>query len=384
MHFASCVVVLAAVAIAASSIELNYIDGINFTDVENLFPYRFTSADALSSVVGKVFAWKSSSVDPEESTYAKKVAGNAMIGLGALPGSVNIPFAVLAYGTGKAAVDMNAITFAGILLSVSPTVDVAFEGGVIAMAALGMEEVDPQGNTVGETIPFRVPLFSDPSVEEITGDDGNLNGYTCNFSPAGTTAKVTVTYVASKKAGYLDYGHTPVSPRSFEMVIEVKDFPLTSSKNHVRMNVALLSANGAATLDGNAKVIPRFVDEDDLYIAVSNVTSTDDKLAEVQVDITASLADYGVVIDSILTAALGANYDSHVAKIDFPAGATNFVYDPALGVGSIIYNAAIAKNVPVSSSASPVPINPPTTASGASAAALSLVVALVSILFYLF
>jgi len=389
--------VLAAASLAVSGLDLGFLNGLNFTDVVEKFPFRFTSCETISPIIGKTLAWNSVSVDPETSSTAKKTTANAMIGLGALPGAVNVPFAVLAYAVGSAAVDMKVLSFANILLSATPSLDATFEGGVVAMAALNMQEIDPEGNPVGKAIPLRVPLFSNPEIEETKGDDGNITALSITYSPAETTAKVTVTYVTSKKAGVLSYGNTPVSPRTYEMIIEVNDFPLTDVKNHVAMNVAMLSSKGAGSLRGNAKIVPHF-GEDELYIAVSNETVVDGKRAEVSVtiDVDAASSEYFLAADAVLKAALGKDFDADIAKVEFPAGATNFIYDPVIGVGSNIYDAAVSdatsgssssKSTDAtssSSSAKTASSSAKPSSSGANTVALSLLAALVSILIYLF
>jgi len=400
--------IFAAAALCATALDLNFETGINLTEVVEKFPFRFSSTQlfspsALSPAIGKFFTWSSSSVDPDFSD--KKASANAMIGLGALPGTLTVPFALLAYGVGESAVDMKSISFANLLISATPTLSAAFETGVMAMGVLNMQEMDADNQAVGKAIALRLPLQSGVEPEEVVGDDGNVTGYTCTFSPKDTTAKVTVTYIASKKAGVLAYGNTPVSPRSFEMIIEVADFPLTKPANHVRLNVALLSAKGVATLNGNAKIVPHIGknQEDDIYIALSNKTSIDGKNAEVTINIKAATAEIGYVADAVLTAALGKDYDADVAHIDFPAGATSFIYDPALGSGVNVYTAVptdapasstkassgktpvVPSPIPASSTTpQPLPLSTSSKSNSASSIALSLLVALISVFVYLF
>jgi len=295
------------------------------------------------------------------------------------------------------------LSFAGVLLSATPKLDATFEGGVMAMAALDMQEYDPNGNPVGRPIPFLLPLLSGSSEEELSGDEGNVNGLTRTFTPAGTSAEVTVTYVSAKKAGVLKYGNTPVSPRSYEMIIEIKNFPLTDDKNHVRMNVAFLSAIGSATVKGKAVVLPRFGQED-VYTAACDYAIVEGQRVKVEVNLEVAPADFSYITTAVLNAALGPNFDAQIAHIDFPAGAKNIIYDPVLGAGAIIYQAlddddssttssttstTSSATSQFSASSSVIPHSshapaPSSSHASAATAALSLLVALACVVVYLF
>jgi len=187
----------------------------------------------------------------------------------------------------------------------------------------------------------------------------NLNGITCTYSPSGNKADVTITYVTSTKAGIMKYGYTPVSPRSLEMIIEVADFDLSSKKNHIRLSLGLLTASGAGSVEGNANIVHR-EGEDDLYAAASAYAVIDGKRKSVDVTVKSGADGLDSTSKLILNAALGGNIDAQIAYVDFPAGEDSFVYDPACGAGKDVYKA------------------------GASSVALSVLVALVCALLYLF
>jgi len=378
---------------------LDFIEGLNLTDAVKDYAYRFTDAVKTAPVVGSVLTWSSCSIDRTNTTYSRKITADIMIGLGALPGYVNVPISLFAYGFGLGAVDVDVLSFANILLSAKPKLNAAFEGGVVAMAALNMQEVDPDGNVVGDDIPLLLPALSPACSEELTyGDSGNVSGLSCTYTPSGTTADVTVTYVTTKKAGVLKYGKTRVSPRSYEMIIEVEDFPLTDAKNHIRLNVGLLTSSATATVKGNALVVPRIGNTDELYITLSNETTIDDKQVEVKINMDAAAPYLSGVAELIMKAALGEDNGAKIAHIDFPAGAKSFIYDPAIGAGKDVYSAGIVLDQgsqsahssasPASSGKgpepSPVPSNVYPLSSDASSVALSLLVALVSILICLF
>jgi len=356
--------VVAAIAVAAfataSDITLDFEAGANLTNADADFSFRFTNTNAISvPAVANVMTWTSVSIDANGASSEAKASADVMFGLGVLPGVVNFPFGILAYANGTAAVDAKIADFARNLIApFGASLDATFKGGVIGMAALGLQELDSDDKIVKEVL-LNAPVTSPCVAKEIHGDDGNLNGLACTYSPIASSAQVTVTYVTSKKAGIMKYGNTPVSPRSFEMIIEVAGFPLSDKKNHVRLNLGLLTASGAGSVDGSANVVHRD-GQDDLYVAASQYAVIDGKRDEVKVTVKSGAQNLDTISQAILNVALGGSIDAQIAHVDFPAGATDFVYDPACGAGKDVYEA------------------------GASTVALSVLVALVCALLYLF
>jgi len=366
------VAAVAAVAFGAISdlIDLSYDADSNLTNAENLFSYRWSGYAQYNSRIGGVYGWASTSVDAKKASPAAKASADAMVGVGALPSFVTPPFSLLAYGVGEAAVDVDVLKFLGILLSATPKLDAGFEIGAVAMAALGMQEYTPDNEPVGKFTKLYTPLAG-CSAEKLTGANDAVNGLTCTFTPVDSSAKVKITYVSAEKAGVLSYGKTPVSPRSYEMIIEVSGFPLSNLKNHVRLNVALFSAAGTGSVEGRTLIIPTITKEN-VYSAVADKAIVDDHSVSVKVTIKADLADLSVATTTVIKAALGENFNSQIAEIDFPAGARSFVYDPVVGVGANVYDAIPPEKVV------------PAEESSASAYALSMLVALICVFAYLF
>jgi len=328
---------LAVIALADSAaVSLGFVGGENLTNAEADFSFRFSSVNTVDLYFAQLLAWSSVSVDLATANESAKAAADVMLGIGGMPTSVNVPFAFLAYGSGEGAVDLSLTSFLSNLFApISAKIDSNFAGGVVAMAALGMQEYDPDDKAVGKYVSF---AHGCSSSDELSGDSGNLKGLSCVLSPSGTSAKVTVTYVTSKKAGILEYGHTPVSPRSYEMVIEVKDFPLTDDKNHVRLDVALITASGAGDIEGNANVVHR-EGKEDIYAVASEYAVIDGKRKEIDLKVESAAYDLGLSAEALLKVALSGTIDVRVAQVNFPAGAKNFVYDPAVGAGCNVYEA---------------------------------------------
>lgn len=332
---------VAALAFAASGdVALGFVADANLTDASGNFKFRYTG-DVHLDVPGVVdlLLWSSVSVDAATADAKAKASADVMLGAGALPTIATPAFAILASASGEAAISVDPVTFARNLFSASASLDANFKGGVIGMAALSMQEVDADNKPVGKLIPLVASLLNPCIDQEINGDNGNLTGLYCTFK-AGD-AEVTTTFVTSKKAGILEYGHTPVSPRSYELIVEVKDFKLDNTKNHVRMDIGLLTASGAADVKGSASVVHR-EGHDDIYAVASNYAVVDKERVSVDVKVQSGSADMGDLAEGILKVALGGNVDAQIAQVHFPAGATNFIYDPAVGAGSNVYEAGAA------------------------------------------
>jgi len=371
------VLVFAAIAcLAFADVSLNFEAGANLSKADADFSFRYTFADTESFLGSKFLVWSSASVDASGANASAKASADGMVGFGILPlggqtALVSIPpISLFAYGSGSAAVDVNVDTLAKNVFVSHQSIGAEFSAGVVAVAALYMQEVDSNNKAVGDKI-FLRPIGT-CNDKKITGEGESLTGLTCTFKAIKyvlsiakeTEAEVTVTYITSKVAGILGYGNTPVSPRSFETVIEVKNFPLSDAKNHVRMDLGFLAVTAGLDASGKASEVIHIEGHDDVYIAASTKAIVGDDKVDVSVQIdTNGDASVGDVIEAGLEAALGASFDTKIAHVDFPAGAKNFIYDPALGAGVNIYQAA---------------------GDSAATAALSLLVLLISVLVYLF
>ena len=353
--------VIAAVVLADSEISFDFVSGENLTDAKANFKYRFQKTmmipNPLPDVVpipSDVFLWTSVSVDANAADSKAVADADAIAGIAFPPNKGFFPVGVVGFGTGKAAVDVNVKDFSSIRKFIfEGGLKANFDAGVVAMAALTIQEFTPKGESVGTPI-----LLSDNSCDPEAIKAEDINGMTCTMTLKGTDAKVTITYVTSEKAGILKYGNAPVSPRSMEMIIKVDGFTLYDKNNHIRLVLGLLTASGKGEVEGNAKVIKN-ENTDDVYVAASEYAVIDDKRVEVDVNVKSGFSDLGSV-EAVLQATIGGSIDTQLVNVDFPAGEESFIYDPAAGAGSNVYLA------------------------GASTAALSLLVALVCAFLLLF
>jgi len=360
---------------AAANVNLSFKQGVNLTNVDKDFSFRYINNNEISLGVFKGYAWSSASVDVNTANSSVLESATTMIGVGLLPTIMNGPFSILLYGTGEAAFSTTLPRFAQFFVEAHALASV-FQGNVVAFAPLSMQEVDKKGNAVGPQITFTPESASACKPKVISGAEGRLSGTTCTLSTVASALTITVTFVSSKDAGVVEYGNTPVSPRSFEMIIEVNNFYLSDSKNHVRMSVGIFSPSG--TVENNAVVFHR-EGKEDLYAAMSNQAVVDGKNVAVTVKIESGSPRLDHTTQALLLAALNNTIVTpRVASVDFPAGVTNFVYDPAVGTGVNIYSATTAGSSTSSSTS-----NTGST-SGASTIALSLHAAVLSSVLLLF
>jgi len=358
---------VAAVVLAATEINFDFVSGENLTDAKSDFKFRFQKALMLptfSSLIpfpplpSNIYLWNSVSVDASTAGSKALASADALLGVGIPPAKGFFPVGIVGYGTGEAAAQVKVFDFKSLMeFFTGGQFSGKFDAGMVGMIAVSLAEFTPEGKYVEGTV---VPMADDSCKPQAIKEE-DVTGMTCTMSPSNTPAKITVTFVNSQKAGILKYGNTPVSPRSMEMIIEVNGFKLTKG-NHVRMTLGLLTATGSGEIEGTTEVVrKKGGDGDAVYVAASNFTVIDGKRKEVNVEVLSDnkRQDMGS-IEAFMKIAFGADVSFKLVNVDFPADESNFIYDPAAGSGSNVYLA------------------------GANTAALSLLVALVCALLYLF
>ena len=319
---------LAAVAFADASMNMSFVVGKNLTNAEGDFKFRFSKTLPLLNVMG----WVSTSVDASVADEKAKADADVILGAGLL----SPPIAMAAYAKGKAAVELDISNIVNGI--VGGTLGANFQAGAVAVAVPLIQEI----NKSGEVVKFYIV---DPGCKK--GKE-KTEGDVTYFSCTGTVdngPEFTVTYVTSKVAGIVNYGETPVSPRSFEMIVEGKNFVLADQENHLRAKVALITASGSGDVKGEAKV--RKVGNTEVYAAASSYVVVDGERVKVDVSVKSERYDEPteVTASAILRAAFGGSVDAQIASVDFPAGKTSFIYDPAVGAGTNIYKAGASTAV---------------------------------------
>ena len=324
---------IAAVAFADGSLDFSFVSGKNLTDAEGNFKFRYTDTYALTGV--PAMGWISASIDADHADEKTKAKADVIFGCGSLPTRLIPPVALAAYASGKAAVELKLSQIASGL--VTGSLDAKLQAGAVAISVPYIQEVNENGEVV-DGYPVAYPCTTNKKTE------GDVTYITCSGTHA-MGPELTVTYVTSKTSGILKYGQTPVSPRSFEMIVEGKNFQLKSDKNHLRAKVALITASGKGNVKGEAQV--RKVDGTEVYAAASSYVVIDGERVKVDVSVKSETYDKPTSEFSgkLLEAAFGGDFDARIASVDFPAGKTNFVYDPAVGAGSNVYKAGASTAV---------------------------------------
>ena len=324
---------LAAVAFAGASMDMTFVAGKNLSNVEGDFKFRYSNTFAFP--LFPVMTWVSASVNASVADEKAKANADVILGIGAL----SPPVAMAAYASGKAAFEFDPMEVAkGIA---DGNLGATFQGGAVAVAVPLIQEISKTGDVVKN---YTVMFTCVPGMKK---EEGEVTYFSCSGNQLGKTTgpEFTVTYVTSKVGGILKYGETPVSPRSFEMIVEGKNFELADQENHLRAKVALITASGQGEVNGEAHV--RKVGNTEVYAAASSYVVVDGD--RVKVDVSVKSEGYDEPTEgkasAILNAAFGGNFDAQIASVDFPAGKTNFIYDPAVGAGTNIYKAGASTAV---------------------------------------
>jgi len=357
------VFVLALLVCAAlADFDFTWADG-NLSDAAYTFEYRWGHCEKKTSptVTGgyfhlpeKLFIWRSTSCDFDKADKDEKEDSNALVGAAYLFGSTFYPLAIVAYGTGKKAVDLKDKEFIEELCKGS--MYEPFQNGALAIAAVSVGEYYPNGTFVDGTM---LDFKYDCTPEEYKQGKGYMKAMSCSLIYNGKTT-VTISYVASKIAGILKYGMTPVSPLSLDMIIEVQNFELTDKANHIGLTLGLIgpSGLGGKSENKNAWVITK--KKEQVYAALSDFAMIRNTRTQIKYTIGSGSNPLTQNNNGLLKVAMGDNADYQAVTVEFPDGESSFIYDPALGANSIVYEA------------------------GASTVALSLLVLLACALLFLF
>jgi len=277
--------------------------------------------------------WKSSSVDPASTNQTERDYADVLVGMGVNYGAL----VLLAYGRGSDALAVDIEEFQNNLF-VDQRMIAAFAGNVIGMIGITLEEINGKGKTVGTPI----SLSFDCNAANYTSKNGRVAGMTCTrheIIPAEFTVKIA--FVASDEAGILQYGYTPVSPRSYNMIVEVPDYKFASVSNHLRLKFGFLFPSKSGDIKGDTVVVQR-EDQEDLYGVISHYAVINGE--RVKVDAVLEKGDGigipGLVARGVQTAFGSGGFSYRIAQVDFPKGKNNFIYDPAIGVGANVYHAS--------------------------------------------
>lgn len=323
------IVVLALVAcvvLGETLPDMKFISGKNLTNAKNDFKFRFVDTYKIDGQ--PLVSWISTSVDPRTATGKDLTEGDMVMAFGLLP--VNVPpLALAVFGKGKDAVEKNLRTVTTSLAT--GTLDADLRESAVGVAVQNIMEIDNNGHTI-KTYNLHF------GCNYMEGTERSVSYRGCRGKHADGP-EFTLLYVATQESGIINYGEAPVSPRSFEMILEGKGFTLQSPKNHLRAEVLFFVGSGKDDFTGDAQVLR--INETDVYAAASSHAIIDNELTKVELSVHSS--SYNIPADDLLVKILRGAYDlqfsTQALSVDFPVGKTNFIYDPAVGAGVNVYKA---------------------------------------------
>lgn len=152
---------------------------------------------------------------------------------------------------------------------------------------------------------------------------------------------ILITFVVSNKVGILEYGNTPVQPRSIETIIEINNWPYASTSN--TLSLEMVAGSGSASASGREFV--SVLGGAKVYLRAAAGVSVDGKDGSVSASAWAD-ASFDTDLEGLagLKNQLQGRYAGSTTlkktEIKFPAGAAKIIYDPTLGQGEPMNAAA--------------------------------------------
>lgn len=315
------VLALAAAVAVAEILDYSFVG--NLSNAESDFKFRFNDAIGgevkIKSFEGSGMLWYSASVDAKTSDQGAKASANAIIGGATTIGGY--PIAIAAYAKGK--IDVNITDLKEDLIDVAA--DAGYSKGLVGLAILSVDEVGDNGNEI-ESHSMLGTNWGGMEDHSQMNEEGKVYVYTKdsnNFKLTFTTANV---------AGILNYANAPVAPASLEMILENKGLKLNDENNHFRVKVGLLTYGESKEYSGNALVGKS--DDEQVYAAVSGKVNIDGKEVEAAVSLKEGKIE---ILNYDLSTYLGLSY-VRIANVDFPKGKSEFIYDPSVGAGRVVYD----------------------------------------------
>jgi len=223
--------------------------------------------------------------------------------------------------------------------SAGSNVSVSAAAALIASAWVTIDELDTNGNVV-KTLNLKDLIW-------IT-DSSNLPGFgglryitfvgAPLFPPSNL--KIYITYVQSDVVGVLNVVGDPIiTPRSVETILDIENFPYTSSSNRLRLNFAVGAAAGAVSADATSYTIGS--GNSAAYFQLKGVAAFNGKVGNVEVSEWIAAEGGAASLQSgDLGKQVSAKWGSAavfkiVSVTTTQAGASSIIYDPSIGNGPV-------------------------------------------------
>jgi len=216
--------------------------------------------------------------------------------------------------------------------------------GFIGKTFISLDEVDGQGN-IQNTISFGGLLWS--TVDQSVGQ-GGLRYIT--IAATSGTLNVKISFIYSNVVGVLNVvGTAVVTPKTFESVISIQNFPYKSTANSVRLNLGVGTAAATASVQGSVTHLVSGSGQTGTFLTLDHVASVNGAATPVSISAFTSgngQLDFGNDnLKAQIIAKYGAAASFQFVSVTFPAGATNIVYDPSIGAGASPPTSSGMKNV---------------------------------------
>jgi len=350
--FLVALVVLAAVASDIPTIGYFTEGGLNLTQPER-FPYRVTVNEKIvfSSETNPTQAlFTTSNFKGQDANTDDMIIGGIVNGPVMFSNNFSIvpPTVAGVHYPGK--YNLTARQLASAFFNRKPEI----MKRVLGISLLGVIEYDNK-NVPVRYIPFNVTPDSPAHWSNITSiptEDESLTAYTLDY-PSGNTGNFRVTAIASRVAGVVKYGYTPVSPMSLSYVVEIDNHMYLDPNYHL----GLVTMEAVQQHQGSFSKNSTYRYEQDKpetrynYGSLPQYAVADDKLVYCDIDqgkpyyrVTVdkdalNLVNYFLFEDNIIT---------NFATVHFPPNAKRIVYNFAVGDGVVVHDCVSPNIVPFS------------------------------------
>jgi len=214
--------------------------------------------------------------------------------------------------------------------------------GYIGCAYLKLIEQDAKGNVVqNSSLMYTYDLLKlspyFPYVQTESSTSGSLKWVTFQAQWTNPTQPWTfsLSWIVSDVLGLLNQGNAVLSPKSLESVVSIQNWPYLSSSNTLSLVIA--TATGQGSSQDSAYVTGTGVNQ--VYFNVNKNAVVGGTLTPVQIsgytkgDFQADLGNADM--QAQVVGKYGAQASLQLVTVTFPAGASDIVYDPTIGVGSV-------------------------------------------------
>jgi hypothetical protein len=158
----------------------------------------------------------------------------------------------------------------------------------------------------------------------LKGTDPNI---ALNFS-------ISISAVFSQVLGLLNIVGAPVvTPKSIETTVTIANYPYKSLSNALRLNFVIGTAQANFTLQGSLTVTSGNGTNAN-YVQVSDQVQADGNVKTATITVSAQQSTGSGVADAALTERFSTQRTATKVSVQFPAGATNIVFDPTAGAGT--------------------------------------------------